>query len=929
MFRQKCFKVSLALLLTSHSFVSTAANYYAEEIAEQEITLPKDEEKDENGTTDSFLEEKTENVSGQEASDTLEQVESLDDSETDVNAAPIVKEKETIQAEKLPTREQEMLLEEQKEMMQQRELKASTTDLASGTYGTSPWRIDDQGVLYISGGELGEATMNVRAPWYSHRSSINKIVFTAPTVANAQSLGLFFDMNQVLSIENLTYLDTSKVEDMSYFFYWCSKLSAIDVSGFHTEKATNMNYMFYGCSQLQSLDLSSFDTSQVTQMLSMFYDCSSLTALDVSSFDTSQTTDMGYMFYNCSNLPSLDVSHFDTGNVRNMSHMFRSCSRLTQLDVTGFDTKQVTDMSFMFYGCSELTDLSLQNFDTSKVLYMHYMFYRCTNLTSLPVEQFDTSQVTSMRYMFYGCQNLATVDVSNFDMRNVTTTSYMFYGCTSLTQIDTSNFHTPKVKFMNYMFANCSMLTELDFSAIETGALEEMNQLFSGMTQLSVLTLGDAFQFLPDANLPTVPAVEPNTGYWQNIGNGTVQFPKGDYVLTSEELMATYDKTMADTYVWQKVVNLESIVAKDSTLYIGDSWDPADNFVSATDKEGHELVFDPTMVSGTVDTSVAGVTTITYTNGSASQTIQVTVKENQESIQVKNSILYVGELWDPADNFVSATDRGGQAIVFDPSMINKEVDSKTPGIYLVTYTNGSASQVAEITVKENKETISAKDLTIYVGDVWNPADQFISATDKTGSPLFFTTNMVSGEVDTTKIGTYKVLFQNGQAKQQATVTVKENKETIHAKDTTIYVGETWNPADNFLSATDKEGRNIGFDQQMVEGKVDTAKVGVYPITYKNGRKSATVFVRVIKQETTSNPDSNQENQNSQTQPGNTNNQQNTGTETDNETKQAKTNDEEGKILPKTGYRHSSAMGIGVGIVAFSLALFYKKRQKRK
>ena len=228
------------------------------------------------------------------------------------------------------------------------------------------------------------------------------------------------------------------------------------------------------------------------------------------------------------------------------------------------------------------------------------------------------------------------------------------------------------------------------------------------MSQLSTLTLGPNFQFLPDANLPAIPTVEPNTGYWQNVGAGTVAIPKGDHILTSDQLMATYTGTMADTYVWQKTLNLESISVKDATLYVNDLWDPADNFISATDKDGNAMDFDPSMVTGTVDTSVAGITPITYTNGSASQVSTVTVKENMESIVIRNSLLYVGDKWDPAANFVSATDKDGNSLAFDPTMVTGDVNVKVPGNYQVTYTNGSASQLAEVTVKENKENDRSK-----------------------------------------------------------------------------------------------------------------------------------------------------------------------------------------------------------------------------
>ena len=47
-----------------------------------------------------------------------------------------------------------------------------------------------------------------------------------------------------------------------------------------------MSGMFSGCSSLASLDLSSLDTSKVESMSYMFSGCSSLASLDVSGLDT-------------------------------------------------------------------------------------------------------------------------------------------------------------------------------------------------------------------------------------------------------------------------------------------------------------------------------------------------------------------------------------------------------------------------------------------------------------------------------------------------------------------------------------------------------------------------------------------------------------------------------------------------------------------
>ena len=61
MFRQKFFKVSLALMLAGNTFISTAANHYAEEVAEQEMSVPQDEEKKDDGKIDDTVTSSPEN----------------------------------------------------------------------------------------------------------------------------------------------------------------------------------------------------------------------------------------------------------------------------------------------------------------------------------------------------------------------------------------------------------------------------------------------------------------------------------------------------------------------------------------------------------------------------------------------------------------------------------------------------------------------------------------------------------------------------------------------------------------------------------------------------------------------------------------------------------------------------------------------------
>ena len=131
--------------------------------------------------------------------------------------------------------------------------------------------------------------------------------------------------------------------------------------------------------------------------------------------------------------------------------------------------------------------------------------------------------------------------------------------------------------------------------------------------------------------------------------------------------------------------------------------------VSATDKDGNELTVSDLEVEGIVDTSKAGVYEITYKNGSLSETAKITVKDlnenDQTSLEVKDSTLYVGDKWEANDNFISATDKDGNTLKVTDLQIEGIVNTKKAGIYEVTYRNGNLSKIAKVTVKE-KPSIS-------------------------------------------------------------------------------------------------------------------------------------------------------------------------------------------------------------------------------
>ncbi|MGN0143466.1 MAG: BspA family leucine-rich repeat surface protein, partial [Clostridium sp.] len=304
----------------------------------------------------------------------------------------------------------------------------------------------------------------------------------------------FRDYKALESID-LSGLDTSQVNNMSYMFRDCSNLTNIKFGDtFNTYNTTTMNSMFEGCSSLKSLDLSSFNTEQVTNMSYMFRGCGNLTSVNFGDkFSTSKVLDMNSMFRGCSSLTGLDLSGYNTEQVSNMSYMFDGCSSLTSLDLSSFNTTKVANMRYVFNGCNALTSLDLSNFNTEQIDNMDNMFRGCSSLTSLDLSSFNTLQVNSMINLFAECSSLSSINFGdNFNTSQVTTMNNMFKDCTSLKDLDLSNFDTSRVINMSFMFSD-SGIESLDLSSFDVSNVTNMQGMFRNTKNLKDINFGNKF----------------------------------------------------------------------------------------------------------------------------------------------------------------------------------------------------------------------------------------------------------------------------------------------------------------------------------------------------------------------------------------------------------------------------------------------------
>lgn len=134
----------------------------------------------------------------------------------------------------------------------------------------------------------------------------------------------------------------------SWFFYYLKLEEIENLHYLNTSKVTTMEGMFMQCSVIKSLDLSAFETSNVENFYGMFAHCKKLESLDVSNFDTSAATNMREMFIRCLKLKTIDLTNFETAKVKTMTKMFSKSTNLKAVIVGRKFSNSLDECTYMF-----------------------------------------------------------------------------------------------------------------------------------------------------------------------------------------------------------------------------------------------------------------------------------------------------------------------------------------------------------------------------------------------------------------------------------------------------------------------------------------------------------------------------------------------------------------------------------------------------
>lgn len=348
---------------------------------------------------------------------------------------------------------------------------------------------------------------------------------------------------------------------------------------------------------------------------------------------------------------------------------------------------------------------------------------------------------------------------------------------------------------------------------------------------------------------------------------GSVTYPSG-YGITSGPFYPSQHGTVDIIY---KIRNVEAVVtltilqnhldvqSRNSTLYIGDTWTSADNFVSASDLNGNSLnVNEISKIDGTVPTDEEGRVNqigsfqVTYwmfgagnsqaSKDTKSSTAIINVLESFATLSTISSSLIYGSSWTPADNYVGGLTFDGQPLSFNEVTVSGEVDTNKAGVYEITYSYRTISQTVTVTVVAFPVRIYTANSSIYQGNTWDPEDSFILALNQSAQSIPFEAITVEGTVDTETIGTYHVSYSYMDVESEAQIEVVERLTGILARDLELIINTPWAPEDHFVDGTKMDGSSLLFSDvtttiinsetgERVE-HVDVTRAGSYQVAFE-------------------------------------------------------------------------------------------------
>ncbi|WP_368791305.1 SLAP domain-containing protein [Companilactobacillus farciminis] len=262
-------------------------------------------------------------------------------------------------------------------------------NIAEGTQGTTPWKIDADGVLHL--GTPGETTSladntatttqhtstgssqvdssstetkeSPTSPWMKHANDIKRINFEGDVNAASDMSYMFADLNKLTTITNANKLHTvvSNVSMTKTVGMFANDTNLKEISSDSTTNETK-----------PTINLSSWNFASVTDANSMFLNDSSIEYVTFSEYKEStlkSNTNFNYMFKNNTSLITAYMPQLQFRRTKSMIGMFQNDRSLTALDINSWnmansssiDTGDSSKGEGMFDGTDSLTSLTLSS----------------------------------------------------------------------------------------------------------------------------------------------------------------------------------------------------------------------------------------------------------------------------------------------------------------------------------------------------------------------------------------------------------------------------------------------------------------------------------------------------------------------------------------------------------------------------------------
>ena len=272
--------------------------------------------------------------------------------------------------------------------------------------------------------------------------------------------------------------------------------------------------------------------------------------------------------------------------------------------------------------------------------------------------------------------------------------------------------------------------------------------------------------------------------------------------------------TLNVTVKIMEVVKVQMISLKDINLPLGVEWQPVNSFNYIEMSDGTKLSWDKVAkdikVTGVVDSQKQGVYKVSFSYEDQQATANVTVKDMEvikvQEISVKDINIPIGEKWDASQNFNYILLSNGVKLywkdVFNDIKVTVDKDQQTidttqPETHKVTYTYDDKSATANVTVGIFEiikvQQIVLKNTTISNGSKWQTSDNFVTAKMSDGTERSWAEISkdikITGTVDTSKDGVYKVTYGLDDKEETATITVTSKKilpQTGERKSTVMF-----------------------------------------------------------------------------------------------------------------------------------------------